>query len=60
MDIKSEWSPRSWRHLSAQHQPPYPDEARLEASLDVLRKMLPLVSKEQVDDLRNHVAKVSS
>ena len=59
MATPSDWSPSSWRALPIKQQPSYPDAAALEAALDDIRRLPPLVSSTEVDLLRSQLAEVA-
>lgn len=52
----SVWSPSSWRGLPIQQQPAYADPKAVEAALDVVRGLPPLVAPGEVDALRRHLS----
>ncbi len=51
-----EWTPQSWRKRTALQQPEYADPSKLEACLGILRSKPPLVSKGEIDRLRDELA----
>lgn len=51
------WSPSSWRSKEAAQQPQWPDENALEAVLDELRKLPPLVFAGEARSLKASIAK---
>jgi 3-deoxy-7-phosphoheptulonate synthase len=53
------WSLTSWRKCPIKQQPQYPDEDALEAALDEIRRLPPLVSPTEVDALRSQLAEVA-
>ena len=53
------WSPTSWRALPVKQQPTYPDERALESALGDLRRLPPLVTSREVNDLRAQLAEVA-
>ncbi|KAF0693586.1 Aste57867_15451 [Aphanomyces stellatus] len=55
----NDWSPSSWRTKPIKHQPPYPNEKELDAVLDKLKGLPPLVSVQEVDKLRLQLAEVA-
>jgi 3-deoxy-7-phosphoheptulonate synthase len=57
--MSSEWSLTSWRGFPVKQQPIYPDAAALETSLQDLRRLPPLVTSGEVDDLRSQLAEVA-
>jgi 3-deoxy-7-phosphoheptulonate synthase len=52
----SDWTPRSWRAYPAEQQPAYPDPARLEAVLERLAGVPPLVAPGAVERLQQLLA----
>ncbi len=54
------WSPTSWRGLPAGQQPAWPDEARLDASLQTLATSPPLVFAGEARQLRAQLAEVAA
>jgi 3-deoxy-7-phosphoheptulonate synthase len=54
-----DWEPTSWRRYPAAQQPVWPDPATLDAALDELRAMPPLVFAGEARTLRNQLARVS-
>jgi 3-deoxy-7-phosphoheptulonate synthase len=56
--VDSAWAPASWRALPALHRPEWPDPAALEAALDELRSMPPLVFAGEARELREALAEV--
>jgi 3-deoxy-7-phosphoheptulonate synthase len=53
------WSPSSWRGLPAAQQPSYGDEAALERAIDDIRRLPPLVTSWEVEQLRATLAKAA-
>ena len=51
-----DWTPRSWRTKEALQQPTYPDEAELEATLDHVSSLPPLVTSWEVANLKDELA----
>jgi 3-deoxy-7-phosphoheptulonate synthase len=51
-----EWTPQSWQTRTALQQPEYADPAKLETCLGILRSKPPLVSKGEIDRLRDELA----
>ena len=51
------WSLTSWRRKEALQQPTYPDEAELNAVLDHLSSLPPLVTSWEVENLKEQLAK---
>ncbi len=56
--VDSTWSPAAWRALPALHQPAWPEPGALEAALDELRSMPPLVFAGEARELREALAEV--
>lgn len=52
------WSPTSWKHKPAKQQVEYDDPAELEASLQVLRRLPPIVTSWEVEKLKRQLAEV--
>jgi 3-deoxy-7-phosphoheptulonate synthase len=50
------WRPDSWRSRPAVQQPQYPDEAKLQAALERLGHLPPLVTSWEVNNLREGLA----
>ncbi len=50
------WTPRSWRRLPIQQQPVYDDLKEVEAALNAVRSLPPLVHHGEVDRLRCRLA----
>jgi 3-deoxy-7-phosphoheptulonate synthase len=50
------WRPDSWQARPAVQQPTYPDRAAVEAVLDQLRHLPPLVTSFEVNTLKAHLA----
>lgn len=50
------WSPESWRHKNAAHQPAWPDREKLDKILGKLRQRLPLVFSGEVELLKDKLA----
>jgi len=51
-----DWTPHSWRAKEALQQPTYPDEAELEATLDHVSSLPPLVTSWEVANLKDELA----
>ena len=51
-----DWTLRSWRAKEALQQPTYPDEAELEAALDHVSSLPPLVTSWEVANLKDELA----
>ena len=56
----SDWSPTSWRSFPALQQPVYPRGAALDAVLDTLRQLPPLVTSWEVDALKTQLARAAA
>jgi 3-deoxy-7-phosphoheptulonate synthase len=56
----SAWTPQTWRDRPIEQQPTYADREAVEAALDVVRALPPLVSAGEVLRLRGHLAKVAA
>lgn len=54
--MASRWSPSSWRERNAEQQPVYRDPEAVEAALQVVRSMPPVVSSGEVEALRAQLA----
>ncbi len=54
------WTPRSWRALPARHQPAYPDEEALEAVLDRLAALPPLITSWETGALKEQLAEAEA
>jgi len=50
------WAPDSWQRKPAAQQPTYPDPAALERVLAQLRKLPPLVSSWEIENLKSQLA----
>lgn len=57
--IESEWSPSSWRRRTAAQQPDWPDGSELDAALETLRRLPPLVFAGEARTLRRQLAGVA-
>jgi 3-deoxy-7-phosphoheptulonate synthase len=55
----ADWSPQSWRDYPAAQQPEWPDAAELEAALDQLRAMPPLVFAGEARSLTDVLARAA-
>jgi 3-deoxy-7-phosphoheptulonate synthase len=55
----AEWSPSSWQSCAALQQPSYPDRAALDAALEQLRRLPPLVSSWEIEQLRLQLAEAA-
>jgi 3-deoxy-7-phosphoheptulonate synthase len=56
----ADWSPQSWRDYPAAQQPDWPSEAELEASLDELRVVPPLVFAGEARSLTDALARAAA
>ena len=56
MSSLSQWSPGSWRDRPIQQQPNYPDAKALEAVLERIRSLPPLVFSEEIETLKSEIA----
>ena len=54
-----EWTPSSWRAYPVKQQPVYPDAVALEAAAAEVRRLPPLVTASEVDELRAAMAEVA-
>ncbi len=54
-----EWSPSSWQSCAALQQPSYPDRAALDAILEQLSRLPPLVSSWEIEQLRLQLAEAA-
>jgi 3-deoxy-7-phosphoheptulonate synthase len=54
-----DWSPSSWRSHEARQQPEYPDPEALEDVLDHLRRLPPLVTSWEVENLKQELARAA-
>ncbi|MBX3376311.1 MAG: 3-deoxy-7-phosphoheptulonate synthase [Phycisphaeraceae bacterium] len=50
------WTPDSWRGLPNAQEVPYPDREALDAALEKLRSLPPLVTSWEIERLRQHIA----
>lgn len=53
---RTPWSPSSWRSHAVSQQPTYADAARVEAALERVRRLPPLVFSGEVDNLTQQLA----
>ena len=53
------WSPTSWQQKEASQQAAYPDEAALQAALQELRSLPPLVTSWEIDALKGQLAEAA-
>ncbi|MEK6794240.1 MAG: 3-deoxy-7-phosphoheptulonate synthase class II [Spirochaetota bacterium] len=53
---KSDWSPTSWQAKTAEQQPNYPDAAELNATVEGLSKLPPLVTSWEIEALKQQLA----
>lgn len=58
--LGSDWQPTSWRHLHAAQQPDWPDASALEAALEELAGLPPLVFAGEARALRAGLAEVAA
>jgi 3-deoxy-7-phosphoheptulonate synthase len=58
--LPADWRPDSWQHRPALQQPVYPDAATLEAVLQQLHQLPPLVSSWEVETLKQQLAEAQS
>jgi 3-deoxy-7-phosphoheptulonate synthase len=59
-ETRAQWSPDSWRRLTADQQPNWPDPAAVDAVTAELRSMPPLVFAGEARQLRRALAEVSA
>jgi 3-deoxy-7-phosphoheptulonate synthase len=57
--VITDWTPRSWRSRPAEQQPSYPEPARLQAVLERLAALPPLVTPAAVAHLQRLLAEVA-
>lgn len=57
--MASPWHPEGWRALPVKQQPIYPDMEKLESALTEVRRLPPLVTPREVEDLRAQLAEVA-
>jgi 3-deoxy-7-phosphoheptulonate synthase len=55
--LAADWRPDSWQDKPATQQPTYPDPAVLQATLDQLRTLPPLVTSWEVNALKQQIAR---
>jgi 3-deoxy-7-phosphoheptulonate synthase len=55
--MQKDWKPDSWRTLEAFQQPDYEDPGRLVEVLDRLRGYPPIVVADEIEDLKERIAK---
>ncbi|MFK7734704.1 MAG: class II 3-deoxy-7-phosphoheptulonate synthase [Pirellulaceae bacterium] len=55
MTGSSQWSVDSWKKAPAKQQPTYDDPTELQAAVDTLSKLPPLVTSWEVDRLKSHL-----
>ncbi|MDA8017019.1 MAG: 3-deoxy-7-phosphoheptulonate synthase class II [Thermoanaerobaculia bacterium] len=53
------WSPESWRRLDAEQQPSYDDPVEVERAFEQLRKLPPLVTSWEIENLKSQLAEAS-
>ena len=56
VNLPANWRPDSWRALTAQQQPVYPDADALASALDELHALPPLVTSWEILSLRQQLA----
>ena len=56
----ADWSPQSWRDYPAAQQPDWPSEGALEAALDQLRVVPPLVFAGEARSLTDSLARAAA
>ena len=56
----SDWTPDSWQKLEALQQPNYEDAAALDAAVEKLGKLPPLVTSWEIESLKNQLAEAST
>jgi 3-deoxy-7-phosphoheptulonate synthase len=52
----TDWSPQSWTSRPAHQQPTYRDSARLQATVDALAKLPPIVVSWEIESLKRQLA----
>ena len=57
--LTENWSHDSWRTKPIKQQPRYPDARALQAALNCVRALPPLVNQGEVETLRTHLAKAA-
>ncbi|MXN79321.1 3-deoxy-7-phosphoheptulonate synthase class II [Burkholderia sp. 4701] len=57
--VRADWSPSSWRGRPIHQVPTYPDDAKLAASNDQLRRLPPLVLAAETRNLKSQLAEVA-
>jgi len=55
----SQWSPSTWRERAASQQPFYPDQDRLDAVVDELSGLPPLVTSWEIERLKSQLAEAA-
>jgi 3-deoxy-7-phosphoheptulonate synthase len=55
----ADWSPTSWQERPALQQPTYPDAERLDAVLDDLASLPPLVTSWEIESLKSQLAEAA-
>ena len=58
--MQPNWTPNSWKNFPALQQPTYEDPSQLERALATLRKMPPLVTSWEVDNLQSQIAEAQA
>lgn len=56
----ADWSPTSWKHKDVQQLPDYPDAVALDAALDHLASLPPLVTSWEVKHLKEQLAQAAA
>jgi len=56
----AQWSPKSWKERTAHQQPNYPDRAKLEAAVETIARMPPLVFAGECRTLQARLAKCAT
>ena len=54
-----DWSPISWQSKAALQQPTYPDPDVLNAAVDALSQLPPLVTSWEIETLRHQLAQAA-
>jgi 3-deoxy-7-phosphoheptulonate synthase len=54
--VENDWQPASWQTREAKQQATYPDQAELQASLDELSQLPPLVTSWEILSLKEQIA----
>lgn len=56
---RPEWSPSSWQAFAAPQQPPYPDARAVQAIVDQLARLPPLVTSWEIESLKRQLAEAA-